>query len=211
VVTAPAQVIINNISDTTAPDVAANITITNEGLTGYEYQYEWCVVSDINNSCGGGDDTFHGVAAKYINAGEDFNTTLTATVPGAGNYYFKLIAYFGTESSGASRSFAATAVTSGGTGGSGGGSSGGSSGGSGGGGGGGGSTTVTTSTNTTCTGADFNHDQKVNSVDFSILLAFWKTRPPFTNNCVDINRDKQVNSVDFSILLSQWGTKGRVF
>jgi uncharacterized membrane protein YgcG len=211
VVTAPAQVIINNISDTTVPEVAANITITNEGLTGYEYQYEWCVVSDINNRCGGGDDVFHGLAAKYINAGEDFNTTLTATVPNNGNYYFKLIAYFGTESSGASRSFTATGGATGNTGG---GNTGSNSGGGGGGGGGGGSSS---STNTNpvvgaaCVGADFNHDKIVNSVDFSILLAFWKTKPPFVNSCVDINRDKAVNSVDFSILLSQWGTKGRVF
>jgi hypothetical protein len=60
-------------------------------------------------------------------------------------------------------------------------------------------------TNTSCIGADFNHDGKVNSVDFSIMLAFWKTAYPFKNACVDINKDKQVNSVDFSILLYQWG------
>jgi hypothetical protein len=205
VVTAPAQVIINSVSDVTTPEIAANVTITNEGLTGYEYQYEWCVVSGINDTCGGGDDVFHGSAAKYINMGEDFNTTLTATVPNAGNYYFKVIVYFGTDSSGASRSFTATS-SSGGGGNTGGGSSGG-------GGGGGGASAITptlpTTTGGACTGADFNHDKKVNSVDFSILLAFWKTTAPFVNPCVDVNKDKIVNSVDFSILLSQWGTAGR--
>jgi len=55
-----------------------------------------------------------------------------------------------------------------------------------------------------CSGADFNHDGKVNSVDFSILLAFWQKSSPFKNPCVDINKDSKVNSVDFSILLYQW-------
>jgi hypothetical protein len=58
-----------------------------------------------------------------------------------------------------------------------------------------------------CTGADFNHDGQVNSVDFSIMLAFWKKTAPFKNVCVDINGDKQVDSTDFSILLYQWGKK----
>ncbi len=195
VVTAPAQVIINNISDNVTPEIAANVTFTNEGTTGYEYQYEWCVVADVNNTCGGGDDVFHATAAKYINAGEDFNTTLTATVPNAGNYYFKTIVYFGTDSSGASRSFTATApaVTPP--------SSGGSGGGGGGGGGGGPPTPVDTGD---CRKSDFNCDKKVNSIDFSILLYFWKTKPPFSNPKVDINQDGKVNSVDFSILLYEW-------
>ncbi len=194
VVSSPAQVIINSVSGT-VPNAIANLTITNEGLAGYEYQYEWCVVSDQNNSCGGGDDIFHGTGAKFINPGEDWNTNLTATVPTAGNYYFKALVHFGIETSGSSRSFTISnsKPPSGG----------------GGGGGGGGNIPKNTSDNLTCSGADFNHDKKVNSIDFSILLAFWKTSPPFKNNCVDINKDKQVNSVDFSILLSQWGTKGK--
>jgi len=59
-----------------------------------------------------------------------------------------------------------------------------------------------------CRGADFNLDSIVNSIDFSILLFFWKTAPPFANVCVDINKDAQINSVDFSILLFQWGGSG---
>jgi len=74
-------------------------------------------------------------------------------------------------------------------------------------------TTTTTMATTTvagtsvCNGADFNHDYFVNSIDFSILLAFWKTNYPYKNPCVDINGDKKVNSVDFSILLYQWNTR----
>ncbi len=106
---APAQVLINSISDLTVPSIAADITITNEGTAPFEYPYEWCVVSSVNNACGGGDDVYHGSAAKLIAVGENFNTTLSATVPTPGNYYFKLVAYFGTEASAASRSFTAVA------------------------------------------------------------------------------------------------------
>jgi hypothetical protein len=44
----------------------------------------------------------------------------------------------------------------------------------------------------------------LNSLDFSILLYFWKTNPPYKNLYVDINKDNKVTSVDFSIMLSQW-------
>ena len=200
---APAQVIINSISDNTIPTVAANVTITNEGTGGYEYLYEWCVVSSLNNTCGGGDDIFYASAAKFIQAGENWNTSLTADVPNIGSYYFKVVAYFGSESSGASRSFTAVSdnVTPPPPPDSGGGSP--------------GPVTppppVTTTTPPPpgqCSGADLNHDQKVNSVDFSILLYFWKTKPPYSNICVDMNSDDKVDSVDFSILLYQWGSQG---
>lgn len=194
----PAQVIINSVTTTAAPTVSANVTITNEGLAGYEYQYEWCVVGTVDNACGGGDDVYRGTGAKFINPGEDFNTNLTATVPNAGSYYFKLVVYFGTERSGSSRTF--TIAGSGGSGGSGGG-----------GGGGGGGSPSNPPTSGACKGADLNGDNRVNSVDFSILLAFWRKVPPFTNTCVDINKDQKVNSVDFSILLSQWGTAGTAY
>ena len=225
----PAQVIINSISDDTVPSIAVNVTITNEGLSGYEYQYKWCVVDSADKLCDGVNDVYYATAAKYINPGENWNTQLTANVTNPGNYYFKLIVTFGTEQSGSSRSFTARQETvnqnqpSGG-----------------GGGGGGGyiapvtplnpeapvvststiatsapvvistSTIATTSESTpqlTCSGADFNHDTKVNSIDFSILLAFWKTSWPFKNPCVDLNNDKKVDSVDFSILMYQWGRK----
>jgi len=187
----PAQVFINSITETAVPNISANITITNEGLYWYEYHYEWCVVTTSDNACGGSDDIYYGTGSKRIDAGIDYNTNLTATVPLEGAYYFKLMVYYGTEKSGASRSFTATAaVITPPTGG-------------GGGGGGGGPQPPAT----TCNGADFNHDSKVNSVDFSILLAFWKTAFPFRNPCVDLNGDNKVNSVDFSILMYQWGTR----
>ena len=203
---APAQVIINSITDNTVPSIAANVTISNEGTGGYEYLYEWCVVTSANNTCGGGDDVFYASAAKFIQANENWNTTLTADVANTGNYYFKLVVYFGTESSGSSRSFTAISNSTPPT----------PPGGGGGGGGGNNNppTPVTPPATTTpivpgiCSGADLNHDNKVNSVDFSILLYFWKTRPPYLNACVDMNDDDKVDSVDFSILLYQWGSKG---
>ncbi len=56
-----------------------------------------------------------------------------------------------------------------------------------------------------------NSDGIVDSTDFSILLYFWKKKPPFRNPCVDINGDKKVDSIDFSILLYQWGKPGIPF
>lgn len=106
---APAQVLINSISDWSVPSITANATITNEGGAPYEYQYEWCVVSSQSNQCGGGDDVYHASAAKLIDAGDSYNPVLTATVPNTGDYWFKMIVYYGTEASGASRTF--TAVT----------------------------------------------------------------------------------------------------
>lgn len=122
----PAQVIINGL---TLPfnlpgSMTANVSIQNEGNADFEYQYEWCVVSSETNACGGGDDVHYGSAAKLIAVGDTFTTNLPANLTASGDYYFKLVVYYGTESSGASESF--TVVGSGG-GGSGGGSSGGGS------------------------------------------------------------------------------------
>jgi hypothetical protein len=103
----PAQVKINSITDNTVPSISANVIITNEGVAGYEYQYEWCVVSNISNPCGGGDDTFYSSAAKFINPGQNFITDLNATVPDAGTYYFKVVVYYGTQKSGATQIFSA--------------------------------------------------------------------------------------------------------
>ncbi|MDP3245052.1 MAG: LamG-like jellyroll fold domain-containing protein [bacterium] len=105
---APAQVVINSMSDLTVPSIAANTTITNEGGGAYEYQYEWCVVSSQENQCGGSDDVYYASAAKLISAGDSFNPTLTATVSATGDYWFKVVVYYGTEASGASRTFTAT-------------------------------------------------------------------------------------------------------
>lgn len=108
----PAQVLINSISDSTIPTITADATITNEGSGDYEYHYEWCVVADQANQCGGNDDAYYASASKLIQTGQDFDTTLSATVTTAGDYWFKLIVYYGTEASGASSQFTATASTS---------------------------------------------------------------------------------------------------
>lgn len=187
----PAQVLINSISDSTIPSISANITITNEGNIDTEYQYEWCVVSDINNSCGGGDDVYYASGAKLILSGESWDTTKSAVVNNPGAYYFKLVAFYGVNSSTSSQVFNAIA----------------SSGGGGGGGGGGNNNVILNTINDLFNYniADLNRDGKVNSVDFSIMLYFWKKTPPFNNQYVDINKDGKVNSVDFSILLYHWG------
>ena len=108
VVGAPAQVIINSMSDVSVPSISANVTITNEGTSGYEYKYEYCVVADENNQCGGGDDVAFASAAKFIQAGESWTTNLNLTVANIGNYWFKTVVWWGTEASGASRTFTAT-------------------------------------------------------------------------------------------------------
>jgi hypothetical protein len=54
-----------------------------------------------------------------------------------------------------------------------------------------------------CKGPDINADGRVDLQDFSILLFWWKAKPP-GNPCADINGDGVVNLVDFSILLYNW-------
>lgn len=189
----PTQVIINSITNNVVPSISANITITNEGSVDTEYQYEWCVVSDISNPCGGG-NVFYSSGAKLIAAGQSWTTDKVATVPDTGTYYFKMVVYFGTNYSVASQVF--TAVAGGGSGVAGSGVAGG--------GGGGGNNTASVCKYDS---ADFNLDHLVNSTDFSILLYFWKKNLPFSNIYVDINKDGKVDSIEFSIMLSQWGHK----
>jgi hypothetical protein len=189
-----AQVLIVSMSDTTVPGITAAVRITNEGGVAYEYQYTWCVTDSDSNLCGGGNDVFSSSAAKLIQQGEDWDTNLNATVSTAGNYWFHLDVEFGSDSSHASQSFTATEVASSGSGDSGGG----------GGGGGSGSSPASVSREE-CTGADVNDDNRVSSVDFSIMLTFWKRPPPSGNVCVDLTGDNVIDSVDFSILLYQWG------
>lgn len=200
----PAQVIINSITDNTVPSIVANVTITNEGSVGNEYQYEYCIVTTLENKCGGGDDVAYALAAKFINPGDDFITNLALTANTPGTYFFKVVVYWSTERSVAVKQFTAVSEeisptptpTP-------------APGGGGGGGGGGGVPAPTPTTiPAVYSSANFNNDGIVDSVDFSILLYFWKTQPPFRNSYVDINKDGQVNSVDFSIMLYQWGKPG---
>lgn len=50
---------------------------------------------------------------------------------------------------------------------------------------------------------DINADDKINIVDFSIMLYFWDQANP-KNPCADINQDGIVNLIDFSIMLFWW-------
>ena len=52
----------------------------------------------------------------------------------------------------------------------------------------------------TCPGADLNKDNRVNLIDFSILLYHWGSDDP----CADQNQNKKVDLIDFSILLYHW-------
>jgi hypothetical protein len=193
----PAQVLINLITGNTIPTVTANVTITNEGNINTEYQYEWCVVSDINNDCGGGDDIYYSSGAKRLVPNESWTTNLDATIPDVGTYYFKLVAHYGVNSSTSTKVFDAVRAIVGG-----------------GGGGGGGNTpkpTVPKVNNVTDNSkydtGDVNRDHVVDLKDFSVLLFYYKKNPPFANQYVDINKDGKVDLIDVSILIFQWGRR----
>ncbi len=104
----PAQVLVQNFSDLTAPNISTATRITNEGTTAYEYQYTWCITDSEINVCGGGNDIFNSTAAKLIQPGENFDTVLNSTIVTAGNYWFHLDVQFGSDSSQAIQSFTAT-------------------------------------------------------------------------------------------------------
>lgn len=187
----PAQVLITAITDLTVPTISASARITNEGSGAYEYQYTWCITTTDTNLCGGGDDIMSGTAAKLIQSGENWDTTLFGSVLSVGAYWFHLEVDFGSDTSYASQSFTAVAESS---------STGGGGGGSGSG-----------SRARQCIGADLNRDRIVNLVDFSILLIFFNQAGPFRNTCVDINQDMKVSVADFSIMLTQWGKRPTAF
>lgn len=190
----PADVQIIEITDRTVPTITANVRIDNMGTAGSDFYYVYCIVNSADNLCGGGDDIDSASDTAYINAGSFINLSLTLDdVLTPGTYWLKVRARALAETLWAASTEQFTAES---------GVTPPPSGGGGGGGGGGG--TAPPSSGGSCAGADFNKDGKVNSIDFSILLAFWQQPWPFTNPCVDINKDTKVNSVDFSILLYQW-------
>lgn len=194
----PADVNITEMTDRTIPTITASVRINNMGTAASDFYYVYCIVSSEENLCGGNDDIDSGSDTAFINAGGLINLSLTLDeVPTAGTYWFKVRARALAETNWAASTeqFVAESATITPP-----------SGGGGGGGGGGGTipSPLLPDSGLTCSGADFNRDSKVNSIDFSILLAFWQKLPPFGNPCVDINKDNKVNSVDFSILLYQW-------
>lgn len=52
--------------------------------------------------------------------------------------------------------------------------------------------------------ADLNRDERVDLVDFSILVFWWGTDAGDSDPSADINQDSSVNLADFSILLFNW-------
>ncbi len=98
----PAEVKINSCIDNTIPTLTIDAEITNEGNADQEYQYEYCIVTNQSNPCGGGDDIDYRSAAKLIAQGQTFNPFLTLNANTTGRYYFKLVVYYGVEASGAS-------------------------------------------------------------------------------------------------------------
>ena len=213
----PADVQIIEITDKVIPTITASVRIDNKGTLPSDFYYVYCIVSSEANLCGGNDDIASGSDTKYINAGGFIDPSLTlGGVPTAGTYWFKVKARALAETNWAASTKQFTAeVESAPSCGNGSCSGGetcsscpadcGQCSGGGGGGGGGASVIPPTVPVDSYNVADFNRDGKVNSVDFSILLAFWQKQPPFKNPYVDINKDNQVNSVDFSILLYNWG------
>ncbi len=109
IVSSPAQVVINSITDAAIPTISASVRITNEGTAAFEYTYEYCMVTSDANQCGGGDDVAYGSAAKLIQAGANFDTTLTLNVTQTGNYIFKVAVWWSNQSSKSSKTFTATA------------------------------------------------------------------------------------------------------
>ena len=51
--------------------------------------------------------------------------------------------------------------------------------------------------------ADLNCDAKVNLIDFSILMYYWRNQTPGLK--ADINKDGIVNLIDFNVLMYWWG------
>ncbi|MFA6419662.1 MAG: hypothetical protein WCW13_02580 [archaeon] len=109
----PPEVKINSITTSIVPDITASVSITNEGVGTQEYQYEYCIVTDQSNSCGGLDDVDYQSGAKLIHSGEVWNTNLSLTVPSSGTYWFKVKVYYGSERSAASKQFTANSSSGG--------------------------------------------------------------------------------------------------
>lgn len=118
------EIIINSINVASSPTINADITITNEGNTVYEYQYKYCIVSDLTKQCGEADNIDYASGAKSLTANQSWNPTLSLNVAKSGTYWFKVIAnYTTTQQSGASKSFSVSYTPTSSIGGTGGGGS----------------------------------------------------------------------------------------
>jgi hypothetical protein len=99
------EISINRIDISSAPTITANITITNEDSLAYEYPYEYCIVSTQTEQCRSSTNQAYSSGYKLLNAGESWNPSLSLTVSQSGTYWFKINAYYGTQSSAATKSF----------------------------------------------------------------------------------------------------------
>lgn len=102
------EISINSINISSSPTIKANITITNEDSSAYEYPYEYCIVSVLTQQCGNSNNIAYASGYKLLNASESWNTTLSLNIAQSGNYWFKIVAHYGTQNSGATRSFSAS-------------------------------------------------------------------------------------------------------
>lgn len=107
----PADVTINSITDNTIPSIVASASITNKGSGGSDFYYTYCVVNTSDNSCGGGDDTYYYTGTRWISAGENWTSSLSATVSSIGTYWFKLQAKALSETTWANASLMFTTTT----------------------------------------------------------------------------------------------------
>ena len=102
------EVGINSVNTASSPTINANVTITNEDSFEYEYPYVYCIVSVSTQQCGSAGNIAYASGYKSLSAGESWNPILSLNIAQSGNYWFKTLVYYGTQQSGASRSFSAS-------------------------------------------------------------------------------------------------------
>lgn len=98
---------INNINVASSPTINANVTITNEGNSDYEYLYSYCIVSDFTQQCGAPGNVAYASGSKLIDVGQSFNPILSLNIAQSGSYWFKVVVSYGALQSGASEIFSA--------------------------------------------------------------------------------------------------------
>lgn len=114
------EIAINSVNSASSPTITADATITNEDATSYEYPYEYCIVSTITEQCGNSNNIAYGSGYKLLSSRQEWRTNLSLNIAQTGNYWFKVIAHYGTQNSGATKSFSAsytpsTSTTTGGS------------------------------------------------------------------------------------------------
>jgi len=106
----PAEITIQ-VTDTTQPTIGCTIYIANEGSSSQEYQYRWWVTNVVTGQYADGTAIDSGSAAKNIAAGQNWSVSKTMTIGSdylGDTLYCKAEVFYGTEKSGASKSFIVT-------------------------------------------------------------------------------------------------------